>query len=173
MFCISYSLCCLHVWSNGRMVWNMIKNMIFIMMCLFLVSCASKQPKTYTNKIKFYKQQPLKVLYIQKKEKPVPAEYYKINFADTLIAENRLNSRMIERLNEHEKAFIPEAYKELEKIKRFTVALNTEISKKQIQDQDLKSLKKGITKINQQILKRKIVAPLKNINQEKKHERKN
>ena len=148
----------------------MIKNVLFIMMCLFLVSCASKQPKTYTNKINIYKQQPQEVLYVQKEEKPVPAEYYKINFSDSLIAENRLDSRMIERLNEHEKAFIPEAYKELETIKRFTAALKAKISKENATEQDLKSIKEGIQQIDQRISKRRIVAPLKNINQRGKNE---
>jgi type IV pilus biogenesis protein CpaD/CtpE len=146
------------------------KNVLFLIMSLFLAGCVNKQPKTYSNKIKIYKKQSQKVLYIQKEEKPVAAECYITNFKDTLIAENRLNARMIQRLNEHEKAFIPEAYKELETIKRVTAALKTKISKEQIQDQDLKSIKKGVTEIKQQISKRRIVAPLKNINQRGKNE---
>ncbi len=146
------------------------KNVLFITMCLFLVSCASKKPKTYTNKIKIYKQQSLKVLYVQKKEKPVPAEYYKINFPDGIIAENRLNAVMFQRLNDHLKAFIPEVYKELEKNERFIEALKVKIAKEKAMEQELESLEKGVAEIKQQISKRKLVAPLKNINQRGKNE---
>ena len=92
------------------------KNVLFVIIGICLVGCVGNQPKTYINKVKIYKAENQKVLYAKVKEKPVAEEYYKTNFKDTLIAENRLKSRMIERLNKHEKAFVPEVYKELEKM---------------------------------------------------------
>ena len=148
----------------------MIKNVLFITVCLFLVSCASKQPKTYTNKIKIYKQQPLKVLYVQEKEKPVLAEYNKIYLPDAIIAENRLNAVMYQSLNEHLKAFIPEVYKELEKNERIIKALKVKIAQEKAMEQDLENLEKGIKQIEQRISKLRIVDPLKNIKKRGKNE---
>jgi hypothetical protein len=130
------------------------KILLFVITSICLAGCVNnQQPKTYTNKIKFYKQQALKVLYIQKEEKPVPAEYEKINFPDGIIAENRLNAVMFESLNENLKAFTPEVYKELEKNERIIKALKVEIAQEKEMEQELESLEKGIKQIKQRISK--------------------
>ncbi len=127
------------------------KLLVFFTMLLVLTGCAAKNQKTYTNKIKFYKEKIQIVLYAGKKQKKIPDEYYKINFSEPLIAENKLKIHMLHRLNEYEKSFIPVAQKEIQKVQEFTAALKARISEMDNQRKQIEELKKQIKESNLKI----------------------
>ncbi|MBU8901325.1 MAG: hypothetical protein KOO69_01155, partial [Victivallales bacterium] len=88
--------------------------LILSAMLLLFAGCVAKdESKVYTNKIEFYKEKPQKILYVMPKQKAIAPEYRKINFPETVIAENNLNIQMLDSLNEYEKSFIPVAQKEI------------------------------------------------------------
>ncbi len=125
------------------------KTLIFFIILLILTGCTTKKQKLYTSKIEFFQPKPQKILYAGIEQEKLPYEYYKINFPDTEIAENKLNIHILRRLNEHNKAFIPVAQKELKMVQEFTVGLKAEISEIDNQQKQLEELKKQIQESNQ------------------------
>jgi len=122
-----------------------------MMICLVLTACVTEDKKTYTNKIKFHKNESQKVLYAEPKAEGIPDEYYKTNFPDTEIAENKLKIHMLHRLNEYEKSFIPVAQKEIKKVQKFTAALKARISESNNQRKQIEELEKQIKESNLKI----------------------
>ncbi len=120
-------------------------------MCLVLTSCATKDQKTYKNKIHFYKNEAQKILYAASKAEGIPEEYYKTNFSDTEIAENKLKIHMLHRLNEYEKSFIPIAQNEIKKVQEFTADLKAQISEMDKQYKQIEELEKQIKASNLKI----------------------
>ena len=121
------------------------KIMLFMMMCLVFTACVTDDRKTYTNKIKFQKNEAQKVLYIE------PKANNKINFSDTEIAENKLKINMFYRLNEYNKSFIPVAQNEIKKVQKFTVQLKARISEMDNQRKQIEELEKQIKESNLKI----------------------
>ena len=122
------------------------KIMLFMMLCLVLTACATKDQKTYKNKIKFHKDEAKKVLYAEPK-----AKNNKANFSDSEIAEIKLKTHMLHRLNEYNKLFIPVAQKEIKNVQKFTAALKARIPEIDNQRKQLKELKKQIKASKQKI----------------------
>ncbi len=125
--------------------------LMFFMTLLTLTGCISEdhKSKVYTNKIEFFQPKVQKILYAGTERKKLPYEYYKINFPDTEIAENKLNIHILRRLNKHNKAFIPVAQKELKMVQEFTADLKVEISEIDNQHKQLEELKKQIKESSQ------------------------
>ena len=117
-----------------------------MMLCLVLTACATKDQKTYKNKIKFHKDEAKKVLYAEPK-----AKNNKVNFSDTEIAEYKLKINMFYRLNEYNKSFIPVAQNEIKKVQKFTVQLKARISESNNQHKQIEELEKQIKESNQKI----------------------
>ena len=133
------------------------KFFIFFAMFLIITGCVTKdqKPRVYTNKITFHKWKTQKKIYAKAELEMLPKEYYKINFPDTEVAENKLNIQMLYRLNEYNKSFIPVAQKEIKQIQAFTADLRAKISERNNQHKQIEELKKQIQKSNHHILKRK------------------
>ena len=126
---------------------------LFFIVFLVLTGCASEvpKPKVYTNKIGIHQAQIQKFLYELPKSEKVPDEYYKINFKEPLIAENKLNIQMLRVLNDYEKSFIPVARKELKNLQTFTTDLKTGIAEIQSQYKQLEKLQKQIEETKHRI----------------------
>ena len=124
-----------------------------LIMVLTLSGCASKvtENKVYRHKVSFYKHEPLKFLYIEIEHDKLPEEYYKINFWETLTAENKLQTHILRRLNNYEKSFIPIAEKELQKFRRFTAKLKEDITKLNKYSKELQTLKIRLESIRKRI----------------------
>ena len=88
------------------------------------------------------------------KQKAIASEYSKINFPETIIAENNLNIQMLHKLNEYEKSFIPVAKKEVKTLQTFINELKVKISKANKQYKQLEELKKEIDTSNHCINKK-------------------
>jgi hypothetical protein len=126
---------------------------LFFIAFLALTGCTSEapKPKVYTNKIEFHQTQIQKSLYELPKSEKVPDEYYKINFKEPLVAENKLHIKILCRLNDYEKSFIPVARKELKNLQTFIVGLKAEITEIQSQYEQLEHLQKQIDKTKRRI----------------------
>ena len=116
-----------------------------------MVGCVTKDQKTYTNKINFYKIKTQRILYARHKQKELPDEYYKKNFPETETAEYNLNLLMLQRFNECNKAFMLTAQEELKKVQTLTAKLKAEISKKDNLLKQLEELKEQIKESNERI----------------------
>ena len=124
------------------------RTLIFFTMLLILTGCiADQKPKVYTNRVRFYKAKKQKVLY---KAKPVD-ENCKINFPEPIIAEIRLNTYRLYKLNEHNKTDIAATTNEIKKVQKAIADLKTAISEIDKQHKQIKELKKRLEDINTRI----------------------
>jgi small-conductance mechanosensitive channel len=127
------------------------KSIISFLSILVLTGCNTQSPKVYRNKIEFCRPENLKILYARPEAEKLAEECYEINFPDADIAENNLEMQMLYRLNEHNKAFLLKAKKELKEVQKFTAVLKARISERNKQYQQIKELEKQINESKQKI----------------------
>jgi hypothetical protein len=141
--------------ENGKLckcknfVMAMGKLLALFMAVFALTGCISQKhkPKVYRHNIEFYQPEKLKVLYSEPEESEFE-KYYRAHPIETDIAEIKLETHRMRKMNAYIEKFLKDAEERLKNFKEFVARKKAEAAETEKRRQQIEKMKKELEEIN-------------------------